>query len=241
MLKWNGIPLLLGCLILTAGCAGDPPAPDPNATSGSAGSTTGGSAEVPLPADDGPAEDTPPDGNTEPPLTDVTRAVETVPPADSGENAGDSGEVSVKVVTPEDFDALIAQHKGKVVLVDFWATWCVPCRKAFPHTIDLANKHSADDLVVISMSFDDAEIKEDVVEFLTESKATITNLMCTYGGGDESFSGYDIGDAGLPYYRVYGRDGSLKQAFKNADDKGVDETEVYKLVEDLLAAEQGEP
>ena len=62
------------------------------------------------------------------------------------------------------------------------------------------------------------------------------NLMCTYGGGDESFSSYDIGDAGLPYYRVYAADGTLEKAFKNSPDAGVDEAEVHKLVEELLAS-----
>jgi len=162
-------------------------------------------------------------------LTDVTNAVDSLPTAGSTE-------VTLTTVTPQEFDAVIAKHKGKVVFVDFWATWCVPCRKAFPKTVEVAAKHP-DELVVISMSFDDPEARPDALEFLTEQKATFENLMCKLGGGDESFSAYDIGDAGLPYFRLYGRDGELVQVFKNDVDagKGVDEDEVHHAIEALLA------
>jgi len=169
-----------------------------------------------------------PDGNSEPPLADVTDAVDSLPTAGSPE-------VTLVTVTPQEFDAVVAEHKGKVVFVDFWATWCVPCRKAFPKTVEVAEKHP-DELVVISMSFDDPEARPDALEFLTEQKATFENLMCKLGGGDESFNAYDIGDAGLPYFRLYDRDGELVKVFKNDIDagKGVDEAEVHQAIEALV-------
>jgi thiol-disulfide isomerase/thioredoxin len=242
MSKWNGTLAALFSTILIAGCAGESTDSGYGGV-GTAGSTTDGGSVAVVPVEDDPGEDKPlADGNTEPPLPGVTKAVESVPPADVSSEPGDQSSpdgITVTVVTPEEFDAAIARHKGKVVLVDFWALWCVPCRKAFPKTVELANKHAEDDLVVISMSFDDSDSKSDVLEFLNDNKATMQNLMCTYGGGDESFSSYDIGDAGLPYYRVYAADGTLKKAFKNSPDAGVDEAEVHKLVEELLASAAG--
>lgn len=47
----------------------------------------------------------------------------------------------------------VAQYKGKVVYVDFWASWCVPCRKSFPWLNEMAKKH-ADDLVVVGVNVD---------------------------------------------------------------------------------------
>jgi len=47
----------------------------------------------------------------------------------------------------------VARYKGKVVYVDFWASWCVPCRKSFPWLNELAKKHP-DDLVVIGVNVD---------------------------------------------------------------------------------------
>lgn len=236
MTKWNGIPIAICCLVLLSGCAGDKtdPADDGGTNSGS---PSGTSAEVPTPGEDN--GETGPEGNSEPPLTAVTDAVSSVPAVDTGADPveANTGGVELKVVTPDEFDAVIESHRGKVVMVDFWATWCVPCRKAFPKTVELAKQHAEDGLVVITMSFDDAEVKEDVIEFLTDNKSTGQNLMCSFGGADESFSSYDIGEAGLPYYRVYDRDGSLTKAFKNDPDAGigVDEAEVHKLVEELLA------
>lgn len=49
--------------------------------------------------------------------------------------------------------------KGKVVLLDFWATWCEPCREALPHMRDLAKKFQGQPLLLLSVSLDDDEQK----------------------------------------------------------------------------------
>lgn len=47
----------------------------------------------------------------------------------------------------------VAQYRGKVVYLDFWASWCVPCRKSFPWLNELAKKYP-DDLVVVGINVD---------------------------------------------------------------------------------------
>lgn len=49
--------------------------------------------------------------------------------------------------------------QGKVVLLDFWATWCAPCREALPHMRDVARKFQGQPLVVLSVSLDSDEQK----------------------------------------------------------------------------------
>src|SRR5262245_15828247 len=53
------------------------------------------------------------------------------------------------------YDASFDFYPGKVVLVDFWATWCPKCREDFPHTVELDRKYASEGLVVVSFSCDD--------------------------------------------------------------------------------------
>ncbi len=60
--------------------------------------------------------------------------------------------------------------QGKVVLLDFWATWCVPCREALPHIQNVAKKFQGQPLVVLSVSLDSDEQKWS--EFITKHEMT---------------------------------------------------------------------
>ncbi len=48
----------------------------------------------------------------------------------------------------------LSEHRGKVVFLDFWATWCPPCRAAIPHIVELQNRYRADGFVALGMSMD---------------------------------------------------------------------------------------
>jgi thiol-disulfide isomerase/thioredoxin len=57
------------------------------------------------------------------------------------------------------YRAILSRHRGKPVLVNFWATWCEPCRDEYPAVNAIAKKYSERGLVVIGLSWDeDAEI-----------------------------------------------------------------------------------
>lgn len=73
---------------------------------------------------------------------------------------GDNGTVSLK------------QLRGKVVYLDFWASWCVPCRKSFPWMNEIQQKYKSKGLVVVGINLD--ESKADAKNFLKQIPGNFT-------------------------------------------------------------------
>src|ERR1051326_8601421 len=94
--------------------------------------------------------------------------------------AGPPATVAVNVVKYDGLSALIKQQRGKVVVVDFWADYCVPCKREFPHLVELQQKYGGDGLVAVSVALDPSdkpESRERVLKFLEARQATFTNLF----------------------------------------------------------------
>lgn len=62
----------------------------------------------------------------------------------------------------------LSDYKGKVVLVDFWATWCPPCRKGIPDLISLKNEFKGKDFEIIGISVDQENTVNEVVPFMKQ-------------------------------------------------------------------------
>jgi thiol-disulfide isomerase/thioredoxin len=86
---------------------------------------------------------------------------------------GNPIEVAGKTVDGEQFD--IKQYKGKVVLVDFWATWCGPCIAELPNVLDNYKKYHAKGFEVVGISLDQAPDK--LTEFIAEREIPWVNLF----------------------------------------------------------------
>ncbi len=72
-------------------------------------------------------------------------------------------------------DLDLAKWKGRVVLLNLWATWCAPCRKEMPDLADLQTQLGSDDFEVVALSVDRKGVKASG-RFLVEAKATALNL-----------------------------------------------------------------
>lgn len=96
----------------------------------------------------------------------------------------------------------LSDYKNKVVLIDFWATWCPPCRKGIPDLIDLQKKFKKD-LVVLGISLD-TDTKEDVPAFV---KNYGINYPVVYG--DNSTAKLYGGVSGIPTSFLVDKKGNI--------------------------------
>jgi thiol-disulfide isomerase/thioredoxin len=95
--------------------------------------------------------------------------------------------------------------QGKVVLIDFWATWCGPCREALPHMQEIARKFQGEPLVILSVSLDSDEAKwKDFV-----AKNNMTWLQYRDGGFDGPISKL-FGVQAIPHTFTIDPDGVLE-------------------------------
>jgi thiol-disulfide isomerase/thioredoxin len=125
-------------------------------------------------------------------------------PARAAEAAKLTGDVDAKGLA-----AAIASQRGKIVLVNFWATWCVPCREEFPDLVRLEKAYRARGVSVIGVSIDLPKDMPKIEKFLSANAPDFPNYIKRVGGDDQDFiESVDPKWGGeLPFTAVYGRDG----------------------------------
>lgn len=117
----------------------------------------------------------------------------------------------------------LSSYRGKVVLLDFWATWCVPCREEIPRLVELQNKYGEQGFQIIGVSMDDGP--EPVRDFYREFKMNYPVVM-----GDAKTGELYGGVLGLPIAFVIGRDGRIYAKHIGATDVAVFEEEIRRLL-----------
>ena len=117
----------------------------------------------------------------------------------------------------------MASYRGDVVLVDFWATWCDPCRQEIPHFVELQNKYRGQGFHVLGISMDDGP--RPVREFYETYKMNYPVAM-----GDAELAERFGGVLGLPVSFLIGRDGRIYARHVGETDASVFEKEIQQLL-----------
>ncbi|MFA3791017.1 TlpA disulfide reductase family protein [Aliiglaciecola sp. SL4] len=104
-------------------------------------------------------------------------------------------------------DIQLSDYKGKVVYLDFWASWCKPCRKSFPWMNEISNKYASEGLVVLAVNLDtDAKLAQ---KFLRKYPA---QFNIAYDPQGSLASQYKI--PGMPTSYLINKQGELVVAHK---------------------------
>jgi len=102
----------------------------------------------------------------------------------------------------------LSQHRGKIILLDFWATWCQPCRMAIPELVDLQRKYKDQGLMVVGVSMDDLQqvSDRDLTAFMEKFKMNYTVLRADTQVARQYFVS---GQMSLPTMFIINRDGEI--------------------------------
>jgi thiol-disulfide isomerase/thioredoxin len=161
-----------------------------------------------------------PDAGQPPPAADGTLATATGADPDDAKSTGKAAPLQFTLKDMNGVDVKLASFKGKVILLNFWATWCGPCRAEIPSLIEL-QKQYADDLVVLGFSVDDPidKLKPYAKEFQI-------NYPILVGLGRE-----DVQEAygplwGIPVSVIIARDGTIQKKHSGIASKEQFEREI---------------
>ena len=115
------------------------------------------------------------------------------------------------------WDRLRAQQRGRVLVVNFWATWCEPCRDEFPDLVRLHNTYRGRGLSVVAISMDEPESVPAIEQFLKSQGAN-------FGSYRQHFKDFEAlvnsinprWGGGIPATFLYDRQGRLVESWQGA-------------------------
>ncbi len=108
--------------------------------------------------------------------------------------------------TFDDQEVTLSELKGKVILLDFWATWCAPCRESIPHLVQLYKTYRQNGLEVFGMNVDRGDV--DTVRRFVKSMDIPYPIITA---SDELERNYRV--TGLPTTILIDKEGNIRQKF----------------------------
>jgi thiol-disulfide isomerase/thioredoxin len=116
--------------------------------------------------------------------------------------------VDLKLLDQAGLAKVLKENRGQVVVLNFWATWCVPCREEFPHLVQLAGKYRARGLQLLFVSMDEKDQTDQVKKFLQDQKVSFETFIRAEGDFEEMVNSVDPTWIGaIPATFVFDRQG----------------------------------
>ncbi|HEY9430180.1 MAG TPA: TlpA disulfide reductase family protein [Blastocatellia bacterium] len=121
----------------------------------------------------------------------------------------------------------LSAYRGRIVVLNFWATWCGPCKKEMPDLAAIQNSYAAYGVQVIGASADTLAELNAVRQFIKE---TTVNFPVWLGATTEQMAQFGLGP-GLPGTAIIGRDGKIVAIYRSV----VTQEEIKKHLDKLVA------
>jgi len=158
------------------------------------------------------------------------------PPTRTGEEISASATQTPRLISAPDFSlesvsgetVSLTSFRGKVVVLNFWATWCAPCKILTPWLVELQNQYGPQGLQIVGVALDDDATKVEIGEAADTLRVNFPVLI----GNEKVASAYG-GVPAMPVTFFIGRDGKMIGAIVGLKGKG----EIEDLIKKALGVE----
>ncbi len=151
--------------------------------------------------------------------------------------------ITAKIASWEQLQQFVASQKGKIVVIDIWSTWCLPCVREYPHLVALQKKYPEKVVCVsFNINYDGSEKNppesnaDELLDFYIKQKSNIQNFISSTPD-EELYEKIKL--ASIPVAYVYDTSGTLKKRFDNeSKEYGKEgfnyENNIVPLIEQML-------
>jgi thiol-disulfide isomerase/thioredoxin len=137
-------------------------------------------------------------------------------------------EVELKLTDLSASQQSLSSLKGRVVILNFWATYCIPCKSEMPDLAAIQNEYAALGVQVIAASTDEVGDREKILQFVKETRI---NFPIWIGAGTSDMLRFGLGSA-LPGTVVIGKDGQIAKVISGV----VNPADLKRQIDGMLAS-----
>ena len=128
-------------------------------------------------------------------------------------------QADLEPLSSEEWATVVEAHKGRLLVVNVWASWCRSCVELFPSVVDLSNRYNPDQIQFLSVSIDDSNDStalEQAQRFLDNQDADFPHYLLTH---EITQALESLGLESIPAVMVYDAEGRLRHRLQGDDDE----------------------